>query len=77
MLTLQDEVVHLGHLNPSIIKGVWSNLSWELHYLTNDDDERYSIQAHSRLLRNILTQSAKIPLGYYVYNSSPITVSSI
>ena len=74
VLSLQNEIIHIGLLNSSSIRGIWSNLSWELQYLTNDDEERYSIQAHSTILRNLITQTANIPLGYYVYQSSLITL---
>ncbi|KAI9197260.1 Pecanex protein-domain-containing protein, partial [Polychytrium aggregatum] len=56
--------VDLGHLNPEAIKGIWANLILELLYLTNDDEERYSIQAHKQLLRNLTIQAANPPLGY-------------
>lgn len=39
-------VVSVGQINPEVVKGIWANLAFELLYLTNDDDERYSIQAH-------------------------------
>ncbi|ORY41374.1 hypothetical protein BCR33DRAFT_718978 [Rhizoclosmatium globosum] len=42
-------------LNDTLVKGIWANMAYELFYLTNDDDERYSIQAH---------KSADPPLGY-------------
>lgn len=29
--------------NEDIINGIWANLIFELYYVTNDDDERYSI----------------------------------
>jgi hypothetical protein len=32
--------------------------------MTNDDDERYAIQAHKQLLRNITIHAAEPPLGY-------------
>lgn len=67
ILSLQDEVVHVGLLNSAAVEAIWTNLSWELRYLTNDDEERYSIQAHPKILRNLVTQAANIPLGYYVY----------
>jgi hypothetical protein len=38
------------------VQGQWANLQWELLYLANDDDERYSIQAHASLLRNLMIQ---------------------
>lgn len=74
MLSLQDEVVHVGTLNPAAIQGIWADLALELLYLTNDDDERYSIQAHSHLLRNLSIQAADPPLGYSVYSSGLITI---
>ena len=72
MLTLQDQVVHIGTLNPAAVQAVWSDLSLELLYLTNDDEERYSIQAHPSLLRNLTIQAADLPLGYTVYSSGII-----
>ena len=44
----------------------------ELLYLTNDDEERYSIQAEERILRNLTVQAADPPLGYFIYSSAPI-----
>lgn len=41
----------------------------ELLYYTNANDERFSIQAEKDILRNLLVQTAEIPLGYPVYNS--------
>jgi hypothetical protein len=46
----------------------------ELLYFTNDDDERYSIQAHPFLLRNMTVQAADAPLGYPLYTSDPVVV---
>ena len=74
ILSLQDEVAHVGLLSSAAIEAIWTNLSWELRYLTNDDEERYSIQAHPKILRNLVTQAADIPLGYYVYSSPLITI---
>lgn len=34
----------------------------ELRYLANDDDERYSIQAHPTLFRNMAVQCAEYPI---------------
>jgi len=48
---------------------VWADLAFELLYLTNDDEERHSIQAHPSLLRNLTIQAADPPLGYFVYSS--------
>jgi len=48
--------------------------SLELLYFTNDNEERYSIQAHPTLLRNLTTQAAGPPLGYPVYSSGAVSV---
>jgi len=49
--------------------GIWANLVLEMLYITNDDDERYSIQAHEMLLRNITIQLASQPFGYPIWTS--------
>uniref|UniRef100_A0A8D2MG63 Pecanex-like protein n=1 Tax=Zonotrichia albicollis TaxID=44394 RepID=A0A8D2MG63_ZONAL len=69
VLTLQELLVQVGKLNAEAVRGQWANLSWELLYATNDDEERYSIQAHPALLRNLTVQAAEPPLGYPVYSS--------
>ena len=72
MLTLQDQVVHIGKLNSAAVRAVWSDLALELLYLTNDDEERYGIQAHPSVLRNLIIQAADPPMGYAVYSSGII-----
>uniref|UniRef100_A0A8D2IRL5 Pecanex-like protein n=1 Tax=Varanus komodoensis TaxID=61221 RepID=A0A8D2IRL5_VARKO len=72
VLTLQEFLVQVGKLNGEAVRGQWANLSWELLYATNDDEERYSIQAHPLLLRNLTIQAADPPLGYPVYSSEPL-----
>ncbi|XP_074852397.1 pecanex-like protein 4 isoform X2 [Carettochelys insculpta] len=74
VLTLQELLVQVGKLNDEAVRGQWANLSWELLYATNDDEERYSIQAHPVLLRNLTVQAADPPLGYPVYSSAPLHV---
>ncbi|KAJ3394600.1 hypothetical protein HDU84_007774 [Entophlyctis sp. JEL0112] len=77
-----DSKCYVGRLNASAMKGIWSNMAFEMYFLTNDDDgkheltrcfdstltqanaERYSIQAHRMLLRNLCVQAADPPLGY-------------
>eukprot|EP01107_Rhizomastix_libera_P006623 TRINITY_DN2077_c0_g2_i6.p1 TRINITY_DN2077_c0_g2~~TRINITY_DN2077_c0_g2_i6.p1 ORF type:complete len:1139 (-),score=298.02 TRINITY_DN2077_c0_g2_i6:11-3427(-) len=54
-------------LNPEVVRGIWGGVSLELIYFTNDDDERYSIQAHTQLFRNLLVQSSEPPLGYPIF----------
>ncbi|XP_029454042.1 pecanex-like protein 4 [Rhinatrema bivittatum] len=74
VLTLQELLVQVGKLNAEAVRGQWANLSWELLYATNDDEERYSIQAHPVLLRNLTVQAANPPLGYPIYSSEPLHV---
>ncbi|NXJ66068.1 PCX4 protein, partial [Rostratula benghalensis] len=69
VLTLQKLLVQVGKLNDEAVRGQWANLSWELLYATNDDEERYSIQAHPVLLRNLTVQAADPPLGYPIFSS--------
>uniref|UniRef100_A0A673JC13 Pecanex-like protein n=1 Tax=Sinocyclocheilus rhinocerous TaxID=307959 RepID=A0A673JC13_9TELE len=73
VLSLQEILVQVGVLNEESVRGQWANLSWELLYATNDDEERYSIQAHPVMLRNLTVQAADPPLGYPIY-SSPILI---
>ncbi|KAM9645512.1 pecanex-like protein 4 isoform 2-T5 [Trichechus inunguis] len=74
VLTLQESLIQVGKLNAEAIRGQWANLSWELLYATNDDEERYSIQAHPLLLRNLTVQAADPPLGYPIYSSKPLHI---
>ncbi|XFG04139.1 hypothetical protein AB1E19_007763 [Capra hircus] len=74
VLTLQELLIHVGKLNAEAVRGQWANLSWELLYATNDDEERYSIQAHPLLLRNLTVQAADPPLGYPIYSSKPLHI---
>ncbi len=77
VLTLQEQVVHIGELNPVSVTSVWADLSLELYYLTNDDEERYSIQAHANVLRNLTIQTADPPLGYSIYAAGLLNIPSI
>jgi hypothetical protein len=43
-------------------------------YFANDDDERYSIQAHPLLLRNMTVQAADPPLGYPLFVKAPTVI---
>ncbi|XP_028857326.1 pecanex-like protein 4 isoform X3 [Denticeps clupeoides] len=74
VLSLQEQLVCVGTLNGEAVRGQWANLSWELLYATNDDEERYSIQAHPVLLRNLTVQAAEPPLGYPIYSSRPLSL---
>ena len=74
VLTIQDSPVYICSLNPEAVHAQWANLNLELLYMTNDDEERYSIQAHRTLLRNLNVQAADPPLGYPIYSSQPISI---
>jgi hypothetical protein len=74
VLSLQDVVVNIGYLNSAALEGLWADLALELVYLTNDDEERYSIQAHTHLFRNLSIQAAEPPMGYSVYASGLLTI---
>ncbi|KAI8904293.1 hypothetical protein EDD86DRAFT_194981 [Gorgonomyces haynaldii] len=70
MLSKKDkQSMYISHLNQHSASFVWTNQIFELLYLTNDDDERYSIQAHPRILRNLMVQCAQPPLGYPLWSS--------
>jgi len=69
-LSLVEDGVRVGELRPEVVKSIWASASVELRYLANDDDERYSIQAHPTLLRNMVVQSAEYP----IYVSPPTTI---
>ena len=71
---MQSLPVHVGQLNSEAVHGQWASLALELIYFTNDDEERYSIQAHPTLLRNLTIQAADPPLGYPIYASGPVSV---
>ncbi len=69
--------VYIGSVNAEAVRGQWANLALELLYMTNDDEERYSIQAHPTLLRNLTVQTADPPLGYPIYSSPPTSIPTI
>lgn len=69
-LCLREDGVRVGELRSEVVHSMWASESLELRYCTNDDDERYSIQAHPTLLRNMIVQSAEYP----IFVSPPTTV---
>ncbi|PIK43364.1 putative pecanex-like protein 4-like [Apostichopus japonicus] len=77
VLSHQPVMAYVGSLNQEMVRALWSSLSLELLYMTNDDEERYSIQAHPIILRNLTVQSADPPLGYPIYASPPISVPTL
>nr|XP_056706212.1 pecanex-like protein 4 [Euleptes europaea] len=73
-LTLQEFLVPVGKLSGEAVRGQWANASWETLYATNEDEERFSMQAHPVLLRNLTVQAADPPPGSPVYSSEPLHV---
>jgi hypothetical protein len=71
---LEEQDVAIVKLNGAAVRGVWASLALELLFLTNDDEERFSIQSHPLLLRNLLVQAAEPPLGYPLYSTGPVAV---
>jgi len=69
-LCLREDGVRVGELRPEVVHSIWASGLLELRYCSNDDDERYSIQAHPTLLRNMIVQSAEYP----IFVSPPTTV---
>ncbi|KDO18500.1 hypothetical protein SPRG_16176 [Saprolegnia parasitica CBS 223.65] len=72
--TLGRKDTTLVALNRAACEGTWHGQALELLYMTNDDDERFSIQSNSQLLRNLLVQSADPPLGYPVYSTGAVFI---
>lgn len=77
MLLVRPVEAHVLRINATSVKSIWSDLMLELYYFTNDDEERYSIQAQQSLLRNICIQAADSPLGYAIFSSKPIYKSTL
>ena len=77
VLTRQPVMANIGRLNPEVVRSLWASLNLELLYFTNDDEERYSIQAHPTVLRNLTVQAADPPLGYPIYASPPMTIPTL
>jgi len=70
-LSLQEDEWLVGKLDSAPIQSIWSSLALELYYVSNHDDERYSIQSNVTLLRNLTVEAANPPLGYPAFVSSP------
>jgi hypothetical protein len=61
--------VYLFRLDSCAVQAVWNNLRFELLFAANDNDERYSIQTHEAMLRNLLVEGCEEPYGYAGYYS--------
>lgn len=74
LLNMGDICVRIGQLNEAGVRALWAALHLELMYMSNDDDERYSIQAHPVLLRNLTIQASDPPLGYPIFASKFVSL---
>ena len=52
-MSLRECEVGLGKLNKEVVRSLWASLALELLYLTNDDEERYSIQVRMLFLMDM------------------------
>jgi hypothetical protein len=68
-LAKSETDLYIFKADETILKSVWNNLRFELLYATNDNDERYSIQTHPTLLRNLWVEACEEPFGYPSYQS--------
>ena len=70
-----EEPFSVFEFRREVIRGIWANINMELLYITNNNDERFAIQAEKDILRNLLVQLAEVPLGYPVYCSGAVPVT--
>lgn len=61
-LRYTEDACRVGELRRGVWNSIWASASLELRYFANDDDERYSIQAHPTLFRNMAVQCAEYPI---------------
>lgn len=61
--------MYVFKVDEMIVKSIWNNARFELLFAANDDDERYSIQTHPSLLRNLWVEACEHPFGYPSYTS--------
>jgi hypothetical protein len=64
--------LYMFSLDRYAVEAVWNNLRFELLFVGNDSDERYSIQTHEALVRNLLVEGCEEPYGYAEYYSEEI-----
>jgi hypothetical protein len=67
----------LASLSGTAARCFWASTSLELLFFANDDDERYSIQAHRQLLRNLAVQTCEPPLGYPMWSAPPVLIPTL
>lgn len=65
-----EKKVNVARLNRESFEAIASATVMDLEYFANSDEERYSIQQHEEMLRNLVVQLTEYP----VYVSSPLHV---
>mmetsp|Transcript_53129 Transcript_53129/g.121356 ORF Transcript_53129/g.121356 Transcript_53129/m.121356 type:complete len:1082 (+) Transcript_53129:108-3353(+) len=60
--SFREDLVNVGTLRNAAVMSAWASISLELNFFANDDEERYSIQAHPSLLRNLMVQVKEYPI---------------
>lgn len=50
----KDSTFGVFEFRREVVRGIWANINMELLYTTNNNDERFSIQAEKDILRNLL-----------------------
>jgi hypothetical protein len=63
-----NQKVNVASLIPACLWTFWTFQNFELLFLGNEDEERYSLQAQTDLFRNMCSQASPFH-GYSVYNS--------
>ena len=62
----------MGSLSSELIRGVWASLALELLYVTNDDEERYSIQVRARYRSDPVPKGCGTDRVRYGWDAVPI-----
>lgn len=73
-LSLHYSKFKVVKLNKEGVRGMWAAQQQELIFFGNQNEERGSIQQMRPVLRNLVTQSCDLPVGYPIF-ISPLTTS--
>ncbi|GIQ83208.1 Pecanex, partial [Kipferlia bialata] len=71
---LASESVKVTVISGYIAESLWSTLVTDLAFHNYDDEERYSVQSDTRLLRNILLEACAAPFGYPLVDFGEVLV---
>ena len=73
-LNLRYSKFKVVKVNKESVRSMWAAQQQELVYYGNQNEERGSIQQMKAVLRNLVTQSCDLPVGYPIF-ISPLTTS--